>query len=539
MKKMMAIGCALAAASAFAELPELEVAFSAAQIEKGAPKLDWRKNADGSESVTLDSKTAGLDLDGVVLTRMTEDAARPEVAPYRRITYQLENLTKGLRYASFGFRSVLAVPGCNTWVPTSDNVLNLDQSSSLWGYYTKPGPWFFSLVEPWLAAYNSGSRKGFAFVFDWNHISAVYAATDMKTRGALFDGGMLPAGAKFTTTVILRELSQLGSLATVNDAFAAGVSGPSTTPCLTVLPFTDMEAKGSVGAMDMEKKRLGGQEFALSLKAGKSQNVTFKCAKADSQIVFRAAVNGSKFEQFRENGVKMASLPMVPAVWPYTRPIPAKKLAETAAVEQKAGTKALLLFGFYANFFRFPEAFPELAFTTVSAPPAGIQNVPPASTIGEYKYIFAGDVNEESLRPVMARLAAYVKNGGTLVVCGGPFAFGCGGYSGTFIESMLPVKTRPFDCLPACASDKDGRTSVGFSETDSTLFWIQKDDVNEGAEVLLKTTAGDPLLVKGSYGKGRVFAFLAAPLGDEARDGKAFWKNPAYLKLIHDKLGGK
>ena len=53
---------------------------------------------------------------------------------------------------------------------------------------------------------------------------------------------------------------------------------------------------------------------------------------------------------------------------------------------------------------------------------------------------------------------------------------------------------------------------------------------------LLRTTAGDPLLVKGAYGKGRVFAFLATPLGDEARDGKVFWKNPGYLELVRGKL---
>lgn len=531
MDRMLTAGFVFLAATAFAELPDLEVAFTANQVENGAPELAWRKNADGGESVTLDGKTAGRDLDGVKLTRVAAgDSVR------KTVTYTLENLTKELRYASFGFRSVQAVSGCNTWVPTTENVLNLDSSSSLWGYYTKPGPWFFSLVEPWFAAYNHHAKKGFALLFDWNDLSCVYAAPDMKTRGAMFDGGLLPPGAKFTTTVILRELSKVGPLATVNDDFAAGFSGPSTSPCLTVLAFRGLEAKGAVGALDMDKKRLGGKEFALSLKAGKFENVIFTCDKSDSQVVFRGSVNGVKFEQFRENGVKMAALPMVPASWPYLRPMPPKRFAETAAVEQRAEDKAMLLFGFYANFFRFPEAFPELKFTTVSAPPAGIQEVPPASTIGSYRYIFVGDVNEESLRPVMARLAAYVKNGGTLVVCGGPFAFGCGGYAGTFVESMLPVKTHPFDCLPACASDRDGRTSVKFAETDCSLFWIQKDEVKPGAEVLLKTSSGDPLLVRGAYGKGRVFAFLAAPLGDESRDGNAFWKNPNYLKLIKEKL---
>jgi len=42
-----------------------------------------------------------------------------------------------------------------------------------------------------------------------------------------------------------------------------------------------------------------------------------------------------------------------------------------------------------------------------------------------------------------------------------------------------------------------------------------------------------PLLVKGSYGKGRVFAFLGTSLGDEATDAKAFWNDNAdYLKTM-------
>ena len=526
----MTVG-ALAVYAVRAELPNLEVAFSTAQVEKGAPKLVWTKTADGGETVKLAKKEAGLDLDGVVLTRRTDgDAQR------RTVTYTLENVTKELRYASFGFRCEQAVSGCQNWVPTTENVLNLDASSSLWGYYVKPGPWFFSLVEPWLAAYNAKAQKGFAFIFDWNHVSAVYAASDMKTRGAIFDGGMLPPGATFTTTVIVRSLSKLGTLATVNDSFAAGFMGSSTSPNLTVLAFRDLKAKGAVGAMDMNRKRLGGKEFEVSIAAGEVGEVGFSCEKADGQIVLRGKLDGVPFEQFRENGVRMASLPMVPAIWPYVRTAPAKRLSESAAVEQKAGDKALFFFGFYANFFRFPETFPELAFTTVPAPPEGILQVPPASTIGEYKYVFVGDVNEESLRPVMGRLAAYVKNGGTLVVGGGPFAYGCGGYEGTFLETMLPVKTRKFDCLPACASDKDGLTPVKFAETDCSLFWIQRDAVKDGAEVLLRTTAGDPLLVKGAYGKGRVFAFLATPLGDEATDAKAFWTNPAYLELLRSKL---
>ncbi len=98
---------------------------------------------------------------------------------------------------------------------------------------------------------------------------------------------------------------------------------------------------------------------------------------------------------------------------------------------------------------------------------------------------------------------------------------------------MLPVRTHAFDCLPAADGDADGRTAVAFDWCVATLFWIQRDEPKEGAEVLLRTVAGDPLLVKGAYGAGAVYAFLGTPLGDEDLDAKAFWNgNAGYLETM-------
>lgn len=514
-----------------AMMPVLEPAFSSAQVEKGAPRLEWTKNADGSETTVLTAQTAGVDLDSVCLTRTVEMSNGVSV-----ITYLLENPTKSLRYASFGWRTSFRVADgddCN-WFPTTEGVLDLSVQGSLWGYYTKPGAWHFSLVEPWFAAYNPSRRSGFAFLFDYNTLSAVYGANDLQTRGVLFDGGFLQPGGRFAVVTKIRELRDLPALATVNDDFAAGFSGPADAPKLTVYPFVDMSVEGRVAQVDVTQKLLGETVVKAALARGQAQDVAVVISEnPNTQTIVAGTLNGIRFEQFRENGFRMASLPMVPPVWPVHRVMPQKKLPACAAVRQDAEDKALLLFGFYANFFRFEEMFPELAFTVVPAVPDGIVKIPLASTMGTYKYVFMGDVNEESVRPMMTRLEAYVRNGGTLVVGGGPFAYGCGGYEGTFLERMLPVKTRSFDCLPACKTDPDGRTSVAFAGCDAKLFWIQKDDVKPGCEVVLAAETGDPLLVRGIYGKGRVFAFLGTPLGDEARDARAFWNsNDAYLKTM-------
>ena len=527
------------AGQVLAALPQLEPAFSAAQIEKGTPALAWTRNADGSESAVISEKDGGLDLKGVRITRrQSGDEDRAEIG------FTLENETKEMRYASFGWRtrfetSDASATSDRNWIPTADNVLDLDIMSSLWGYYTKPGPWHFSLVEPWFAAYNPHRKTGYAFLFDFGTLSAAYCANDMKTRGVLFDGGMLPPGESFTARTVIRKLDGLGAIATVNDDFAAGFTGPAFCPTLAVRAFRDLSVAGDAAQTDVEDKVLGSAKVNLSVQKGETRTAWFRCEKPKTQTVLSAELNGVRFEQFRENGFRMTSLPMVPAVWPHHRPIPPKTVGGTRRgdVRTTPGNKALLLFGFYANFFHFKEIFPELEFTVIPATPQGITQVPPASTIGEYRYIFLGDVNEESVRPMLARLASYVENGGTLVVGGGPFAYGCGGYAGTFLESMLPVRTHAFDCLPASADDADGRTAVAFDGCDATLFWIQRDEPKEGADVLLRTVAGDPLLVKGIYGDGTVYAFLGTPLGDEGRDEKAFWNgNRNYLETMRRSL---
>ena len=544
MKLMTICATLTVAGGVYAALPELEPCFSAVQIEKGAPQLVWTQNADGSESTLLAEKDVGLDLAGVKLTRRVVDAQGR-----RDVVYTLENGTKDLRYASFGWRSVFSVTsgGDRNWIPTTENVLDLSSESALWGYYRKPGPWHFSLVEPWFAAYNSQAKKGYGFLFDFSTLSSVYGAGDLKTRGVFFDGGLLPPGARFTVQTTILELKGLSSVATLNENFAAGFSSSQTAPELEVCVFRDLTLKGAAAQTDVNGKKLGEATVEVALKAGETRKVcVLKGAKPETQTILSSALQLSasnlkpstcSFELFRENGFRMAPMPMTPAEWTHRRAQPKKTLAASARIKQVPKDKALLLFGFWANFFRFEEMYPELKFTKVPMPPSGLVNVPPASTLGEYRAIFMGDVNEESVRPMITRLAAYVRNGGTLVVGGGPFAFGCGGYKDSVVGEMMPVVSRPFDCLPACASDPDGRTAVAIEGADANVFWIQRTAVKEGAKVLLKTAAGDPLLVQGRYGEGAVYAFLGAPVGDEARDAKAFWNdNKDYLRVMRERL---
>ncbi|MBR2425424.1 MAG: hypothetical protein IKB16_01660, partial [Lentisphaeria bacterium] len=459
--------------------------FSNMQMEKGAPKLQW-KNISALEQETVLTKTAaGLDLDGVTLIRQIK-------AEQDRITlrFTLKNTTKHLRYVSFGFRSNFRIGqhGIDVnYIPTENNVLDLDYQNALWNYYTKPGEWHYNLVEPWYAVLNK-NRTGVAFLADYNVLVAAYLSNNMRIRGMMLDGGMLPPGKTFSTVITVLPLKHLNSIATVTEQFSAGF-GSDRNLQLEILPSRDGTIKGNVVVKEVTGKELGRTAIQITGRKMQTASIPLQAAKPATQTVNFCILNGIPFEQYRENGFRTQPLPMVPPVFTHKRNIPPKK-ADTAAGNQiqiKQQKKALLLFGFYANFFRFDKIFKNWKLNTISARPQGIPDIPPATTIGEYSFILLGNVNYESVRPMISRLESYVRNGGNLVVCGGPFAYGCGGYDGTVLEKLLPVIPKPFDLRPA-AGDRIYDKAVSFSlpgKDTPQLWWLHKVQCKPGSEILL------------------------------------------------------
>jgi hypothetical protein len=521
------------------EIPELAApVFSNQQMKKGAPNLKWEKvsESETEERVVLAGKDAGLDLDGVVLTRSIRRDDRMVT-----IRFTLENRTGEMRYSFFGFRSRFRIGKTGVdrnYVPTENNVLDLDYQTSLWGYYTKPGEWFFDLVEPWYAVLN-GNRTGVAYLTDQQVVSAAYLSNDMLTRGMMIDGGMLPPGKKFSTEIRILPLKNLNSVATVTEKFSAGF-GKEGKVVLELLPYRDEVYSGEVTLRDVKGKELGRKKVRFEGKAMRLSSCAVEREKPTTQTVNYGKINGISFEQYQENGFRTQPLPMVPPLFTHKRIIPPKKAVAYSSygVIVPRKKKALLLFGFYADFYRFDKILADWELEMISATPQGITQIPPVSTIDEYRFIILGDVNWESVRPMITRLISYVRNGGILIVCGGPFAYGCGGYKDTPLEKILPVEPYPFDLRPA-AGEGVFDQGISFDQPENQppqIWWIHKNKCKADSEILVKA-GSDPLIVKGTYGKGTVIAFLGSPLGDPKKEDRPFWNSAEYIKLMKQILG--
>lgn len=153
------------------------------------------------------------------------------------------------------------------------------------------------------------------------------------------------------------------------------------------------------------------------------------------------------------------------------------------------------------------------------------------------------DVDAYALRVERRQmLVDFVRSGGGLLVCGGPYAYGKGRYTGTELEDVLPVlsggawdwksSSTPTPISPAGKHEvTDG---INWKPVPYVL-WYHTAKVRQDATIVLKA-GNDPLLVVGTVGKGRSAALLATALGKVQADQIAFWEWPEWRQTMANTL---
>ncbi|MCY1235857.1 putative glutamine amidotransferase [compost metagenome] len=133
-------------------------------------------------------------------------------------------------------------------------------------------------------------------------------------------------------------------------------------------------------------------------------------------------------------------------------------------------------------------------------------------------------------------IKAWVEKGGALLMVGGYFSFqgidGKARWRHTAVEDTLPVTCLPYDDrveIPegavADVVKPDHPTMAGLSGDWPLLLGVNEVEVRPGAEVIARLPAdqgGHPLLVLGSFGKGRTAAWTS--------DIGPHWLSPAFCE---------
>ncbi|MHB9134314.1 MAG: glutamine amidotransferase [Armatimonadota bacterium] len=174
--------------------------------------------------------------------------------------------------------------------------------------------------------------------------------------------------------------------------------------------------------------------------------------------------------------------------------------------------------------------------------------------MGHHLVVIA-NVNAEAFGPVRRKmLKDYVAQGGAILFLGGWYAYGPG-YHNSVFEEISPVTYpekrnappnesspgvwtgTPPDGLPL-APGKD-IVGAGFAKLNwaasPRVFWYHPLTPKAGAKVLL-TADGKPLLITGTYGKGRVAVFAGTVMGDPPAGKLPFWQWDGWPTILADTM---
>jgi len=226
------------------------------------------------------------------------------------------------------------------------------------------------------------------------------------------------------------------------------------------------------------------------------------------------------------------------------------------APSKKKPISVLLYFGVYTQWYRIEESLEpirghklRISNARTSGEKAGrrfavwgADFIPAPEEASTFDVIVLSDVDYGALKEAgLAVIDTFVKEGGALLVLGGPFTYGEGKYDGTIFPQILPVIIKPFDL-------KWERAGLSFSAackhpilTDLDLsagpqvYWIHEARPKEGSVVVLEAGTR-PLLVLGTHGKGRVAAFLGTPMGVAPEGKLPFWQWQGWDRLMRRTL---
>lgn len=144
-----------------------------------------------------------------------------------------------------------------------------------------------------------------------------------------------------------------------------------------------------------------------------------------------------------------------------------------------------------------------------------------AEDLARYDLVILANVNGRSLRPEgRALLKRYVESGGGVLMLGGYYAFGAE-YHGTELAEIAPVEF--LDHRDLVSSPAGARIAPVKDTAQPRVFWSHDVTPKPGTRVGL-TADGQPLLITGTFGKGRVAVFAGSVMGDPGPGLLPFWE---------------
>lgn len=152
-----------------------------------------------------------------------------------------------------------------------------------------------------------------------------------------------------------------------------------------------------------------------------------------------------------------------------------------------------------------------------------------------YGRFFVASVPYQAIGPRLATMMdKRISEGAVLIVLGGPYAFGKGGYGDTDFEALLPARSvgpfevKQFDKPQVMQPTDAARQLLPVNwDTKPTVSFYHQLKLTEDAEVLV--SAGDaPMLIRRKHGRGYCYVFAGFSAGTEPN---GYWHWSDWPKL--------
>lgn len=435
--------------------------------------------------------------------------------------------------------------------------------------------WVNTPVAGWMALSSITEKKAMVFEMDYNYLDRLYSSG--QTAEWRMESVVAAQGKSFATTYYIYPVYGFERICNAKDGIVAGIradkkgtEGTATVElCSRFEPRRDLDL--NVKVIDLESKNvIAEKNFKIGELKDKisSFEVKFNSGK---EVIFRGTLTGKDLKQvfeynyldekseydrrfnYGQIGQGAAALAGGKEL-SYSRkpPIKIKKVEKPDFSRipkfQAKENKILVLFGMYTNHLMIYETFrgePGVKISWSDAHPTGMTTFPADyQDLFSYRTVFMCNVNFKSIQYLPTEmLSDFVREGGTLVITGGFYTYGHGGFEGSAFTDFVPFeRMAPFD-LKWCGKGKNMilkkknddplLAGVDFSQQPQ-VQWYHKVNLKKGAKVLAEAD-GQPMIVKYPYGKGFVIACAFAPFGEPERpwwlwEGwKTFMKNCSKL----------
>jgi uncharacterized membrane protein len=428
----------------------------------------------------------------------------------------------------------------------------------------------------WTAALNTQTGEGLVWLLDYNWLKWLYNCNSAWTVEWFYDYTTLPKGEKWETEYDMLLVKGFPGFCYASSNLVAGMTmGPAKpgdgSSDLVINHFLSRSLAGDLrdakltatlrgvdskeahplpgleaGALKWEPKKLT-QSVKVNLDQRLVCDAVLTGATADGNTVkeeysfYWPGINGEKFDLMAGASVTTYYRKPPHKVKAYAKP-------KDLTYYRKPSPRMLEFRGFFHQSFHIPEAatrggIAEIRgsdFKSISFAGNSLSYVPSSfDEMFEYDLIVMNNVDASCLTDFgLEAVREFVKAGGNLLVLGGSYAFGAGGYKDSQLAELLPVvMDQNFDMKAAqppavlkVASSAKILKGVPF-KAKAYCYWFQ--EVNPRPEAWVELTAEEaPFLICGRYGKGKVVVVAGNVCGDTSKAKPGFWDTDEWVDTL-------